>query len=119
MNEHATDHQRAVEDAQRRGHMAALSVAEQIVSTSPLPPTDVRTSCPTFAAGEPSVDVYFHQCAAGVEMLAKELGGTAITRPHSELDPRPYVSAQLAVSGIPVRAWSLLGNRDDAAGEAR
>ncbi|WP_275462109.1 hypothetical protein [Streptomyces noursei] len=105
----------ATEDAQRRGHLAALAVAVQIVKRSPLLPTDVQTACRSFAPDEPCIRLYFHQSAAGVEQLARALGVEATTEPFRDGDPRPYVSMTATVDGIPVEAWTLLGDAEGAA----
>ncbi|GGP55515.1 hypothetical protein [Streptomyces abikoensis] len=106
------------DEMQRRGHMAALSVAERIVSISPIVPTNVRAYCAHFAPGEPSVDVYFHRCAEGVEELAKALDGKVTTRPNSESDMRLFVVAELSLAGVPIQAWSLVDNQGASAEEA-
>ncbi|TMU98054.1 hypothetical protein [Streptomyces sp. DASNCL29] len=109
----------AADETQRRGHMAALAVAEHIVAISPIVPNDVKVTCDPFAPGAPRVNVYFHNSREGVEALAEALGGTASTRPHSEGDPRPFVSASVVVSSVPVRVWSLLdGVADEASAVA-
>lgn len=95
------------EETQRRGHMAALAVAEHIVAVSPVVPTDVNISCSEFAIDRPTIEVHFYNSATAVQALAEVLGGTAATRPHRESDPRPYTEANLVVSGVPVKAWSL------------
>ncbi|MCF3101491.1 hypothetical protein IPZ58_07845 [Streptomyces roseoverticillatus] len=94
-------------DAQRRGHMAALSVAEQIVSISPVAPTHVRATCRDYAADKPSVDVYFHRSAGGVEELAEVLGADVTTRPNGDEDPRPFTSMVTVMAGVSVQAWTL------------
>ncbi|MBP8536125.1 hypothetical protein [Streptomyces sp. MK37H] len=102
------EHQPTADETQRRGHIAALAVAEQIVTLSPIVPNDVTVTCHLFAPDTPSVDVYFHHSREGVEALAEALGGTVSTRPHRNEDPRPHVSASVVVSSVPVRVWSLL-----------
>ncbi|MFI7315200.1 hypothetical protein [Streptomyces hygroscopicus] len=119
MSTQITDRPPTAEETQRRGHMAALAVAEQIVILSPLVPTDVKVTCAAFDNGQPSVNVYFHDSAEGVEQLAEVLGATAGTRPFQKDDPRPYTEAQLMVSGVPVKAWALLdGVADEASAVA-
>ncbi|MFD7101888.1 hypothetical protein [Streptomyces celluloflavus] len=95
-------------ESQRHGHTAALAVAALIIRNSPITPTDVKTTCPAHAPEKPSVDVYFHESAAGVEALAQALGVEAQTQPFREGDPRPYVTTDAVIDGVPVRAWSLL-----------
>ncbi|MFI0915212.1 hypothetical protein [Streptomyces abikoensis] len=102
------------DETQRSGHMAALSVAEHIVSISPIVPNDVRAHCADFAPDQPSLDVYFHHCVEGVEQLAKALAGQAVAGPFSESDPRLHVEALLSHSGVPIRAWTLLPAGDAA-----
>ncbi|MGW3570179.1 hypothetical protein ACWDSL_41015 [Streptomyces sp. NPDC000941] len=114
MSTQTTDSPPTSEETQRHRHMAALAVAQRIVTISPIVPSDVRASCFAFDVDRPSVDVYFHDSPEGVQALAEVLGGTATTRPFREDDPRPYTSAQLVVSGVPVKAWALM---DDVAAQ--
>ncbi|WP_244308842.1 hypothetical protein [Streptomyces monomycini] len=93
-------------EEQRRGHLAALAVVEQIIWTSPFVPTTLTTHCAKQA--EPSVEAYFHRSAEGVEALALALGVTAAVTPFRPDDPRPYVEMDAIVAGVPVRAWALL-----------
>lgn len=115
MSTQTTDRPPTADETQRRGHMAALAVAEHIIAVSPMVPNDVKVTCDPFAPGAPRVDVYFHNFREGVEALAEALDGTASTRPHSEGDPRPFVSASVVVSSVPVRVWSLLDGVADEA----
>lgn len=108
MSAHPIDHPPSADEVQRRGHMAALSVAERIVSISPVSPTEVKVSCPAFAVTEPSVDVHFFGSPNGVRALAEVLGVTATTRPFHESDTRLYVSMSAVLSGVPVLAWALM-----------
>lgn len=94
-------------EAQRRGHMAALSVAQQIITISPIVPNHVKATCEDFAADEPSVDVYFHRCPSAVEQLAEVLGAEVTTKPSSEEDPQPFTSMVAVMAGVPVQAWTL------------
>ncbi|MFH8753001.1 hypothetical protein ACH4GK_17600 [Streptomyces rimosus] len=95
-------------EAQRRGHTAALAVGEQILMLSPVVPTTITAHCTKQAAAEPSVEVYFHQSAEGVEALAQALGTAATTKPFRPADPRPYMEMDTVVAGVPVSAWALL-----------
>ncbi|OKI04960.1 hypothetical protein A6A06_09725 [Streptomyces sp. CB02923] len=95
-------------EVQRRGYTAALAVVEQILALSPIVPTTVTVQCAHYAPEEPSVEVYFHQSADGVEALAQTLGATVTTTPFRPRDPRPYVEMNAVVAGLPVRAWALL-----------
>lgn len=104
----------ALADAQRRGHMAALSAAEHVVSICPQLPDTVTITCTSWASGEPSVRLYFHQSVVGVEALAHELATPAATRPHSDDDPAPYTSLNAVVRGIPVHACTLGDGPADA-----
>ncbi|MEE4598282.1 hypothetical protein V2J94_41675 [Streptomyces sp. DSM 41524] len=101
------EHQPAADETQRRGHMAALAVAEQIVTISPIVPTGVTVTCSAGAPDRPRVEAHFYHSPEGVEQLAEVLGATVTTRPHQQSDPRPFTSAELVVSGVPVLAWSL------------
>ncbi|MFJ5675007.1 hypothetical protein [Streptomyces sp. NPDC093097] len=103
------------DDAQRRGHLAALSAATLIVMHSPVVPNDITVRCNDFAPDSPQISVFFYESAAGVEQLAQSLGAQATTRPFRDTDPRPYVSMTATLDGIPVEAWTLLGKAEVAA----
>ncbi|MFI2078276.1 hypothetical protein [Streptomyces triculaminicus] len=101
-------------DAQRRGHMAAMSVAEHLLDISPIMPSDVKTACAAFEVDKPSIDLFFYNSPEGVRALADVLGVDATAAPHSESDSRTFTSMQAMVSGVPVRAWSLGGPGSEA-----
>lgn len=101
------EHPPTTDETQRRGHMAALAVAERIVAVSPIVPTGVTIKCSEVTPDRPSVEVHFYRSPEAVQALAEVLGATATTRPHQATDPRPFTSAELMVSGVPVLAWSL------------
>lgn len=97
----------AVADAQRRGYMAALSVAEQVISICPQLPASLEINCNQWAPNEVSVRLYFHDSEMGVAALARELAVETTTRPHREGNPAPYTSLNTVVAGLPVEAWTL------------
>ncbi|CAM5683801.1 hypothetical protein SRIMM317S_03407 [Streptomyces rimosus subsp. rimosus] len=90
------------------GTLAALAVAEQILTLSPAIPTTITTHSTKQAAAQSSVEAYFHQSAEGVASLAQALGTAAKTTPFRPGDPRPYVEMDAVVAGVPVKAWALL-----------
>ncbi|PJN38956.1 hypothetical protein CG747_20640 [Streptomyces sp. CB02959] len=108
----------AVADAQRRGHMAALSAAEHIVSICPQAPDTVTVTCSPWAPEKPTVRLYFHRSEDGVKALARELTTETTTRPHSDDDPAPYTFVDTIVNGVPVHAWTLGDGPADAEGAA-
>jgi hypothetical protein len=96
----------ALADVQRRGYLAALSVAEQVISICPQLPHSVEIDCASFAPNA-AVRLYFHRSEAGVAALARELAVPTSTRPHRDANPAPYTSLNTTVAGIPVEAWTL------------
>ncbi|GCD38032.1 hypothetical protein OEIGOIKO_05842 [Streptomyces chrestomyceticus JCM 4735] len=101
-------------DAQRRGHLAALAVAEQIIWTSPVLPSGFAVTCYSFAP-TPEVEFRFSRSAAGVEALARICGVAVSAGPHGDDDPRTYVSMTAVVDEVSVKAWTLLDAPSDAA----
>lgn len=97
----------AVADAQRRGYMAALSVAEHVASICPQLPDKIEVACHSWASSAPSVRLYFHRSEVGVEALARELAERTTTVPHADDNPAPYTSVDAVVNGVPVHAWTL------------
>ncbi|MFJ3949041.1 hypothetical protein ACIPXV_03080 [Streptomyces libani] len=97
----------AVADAQRRGYMAALAVAEQVISICPQLPDTVEINCHSWTPDEASVRLYFHCSETGVAALARELAVETTTRPHRVKNPIPYTSLDAIVAGVPVHAWTL------------
>ncbi|MFG2225341.1 hypothetical protein [Streptomyces sp. NPDC048644] len=97
----------AVADAQLRGHLAALAVAEQVIRTCPQLPDSVTTECHSWSTGSRVVQVYFHSSKIGVAALARALAVRTTTEPHSTTDPRPYTSLEAVVDGVQVHAWTL------------
>ncbi|MEU7154073.1 hypothetical protein AB0B15_39590 [Streptomyces sp. NPDC045456] len=95
-------------EAQRRGHMAALAVVEQIISTCPIVPPSASVTCYDFAPEKPRVEVHYTS-AAGMEALAQMLSATVTTTPFGPDDPRPYIEMHSVMAGVPVRAYALLG----------
>lgn len=93
-------------DDHRSGLMRALAVAERIISTTPVIPTDIRAifDCHHNAY---VVEVYFHQAPGRVAGFAKAFGTTAVTRQLTDEDPRPYVDATGELDGVPFHAWCL------------
>ncbi|WP_367139774.1 MULTISPECIES: hypothetical protein [Streptomyces] len=101
-------------EVQRRGHLAALAVAEHLLSISPIMPTDVTTKCAPYEIDKPSLDLHFHKSPEGVRALASVLGAEVTAAPHSESDHRLFTSMETVVSGVPVRAWALGGMAPEA-----
>lgn len=104
----------ALADAQRRGHMVALSVAEQVISICPQLPDTVEINCHSWAPNGASVRLYFHSSEVGVAALARELAVRTTTRPCRDDNPAPYTSLDAVVDGVPVHAWTLGDNPADA-----
>ncbi|MEU7597532.1 hypothetical protein AB0B79_31545 [Streptomyces sp. NPDC039022] len=94
-------------EAQRRGHLAALAVVEQIISTCPIVPPSASVTCYDFAPEKPRVEVHYTS-AAGMEALAQMLSATVTTEPFGPDDPRPYMTMHGELAGVPIRASALL-----------
>lgn len=91
----------------RRGsYMAALSLAEQIVSVSLALPADFSVKASEWAPDEPELRFYFHRDAGGLRQFCREQRLTESVE-HRE-DGSVYIEAAgEPVRGVRVVAWTL------------
>lgn len=91
------------ETLQRDGHMTALSVAEHIMSTSPVIPAELETHCKPWSVGRLELVLHFFDAPDDVRTFAEHfwlaLSDTVCA------DGIPEVSATGVISGVQVRAW--------------
>ncbi|MEU1309429.1 hypothetical protein ABZ419_11115 [Streptomyces cinnamoneus] len=94
-------------EAQRRGHMAALAASEHVGSVAPSLPMEITVRCAPW--GEPpEIRAFFYQSAEGVRALAQVLGFEVTTESRGQDGTELYVSATGSVRGIEFEAWTLV-----------
>ncbi|MFH8797090.1 hypothetical protein [Streptomyces sp. NPDC017941] len=112
MTDHTTDQPTAAE-SQRMAYMHLLSLAERIISTSSVLPTDFTVQVRPTAVDEPALRFYFHNDPDSVGVFAAEHGMNLLTE---ERGASLYTEARSApVEGIAVTAWTLMANAEQAA----
>jgi hypothetical protein len=94
----------STETAQRDGHMTALSVAEHIMSTSPVIPTALETRCTPWDVKRLELVLHFYEVPDDVRLFAETFKLTFSKDTRG--DGKPVVRADGVVSGVQVRAWS-------------
>ncbi|WP_335936665.1 hypothetical protein [Streptomyces sp. PTD5-9] len=99
--------------ARRDAYMAALSVSEQMVSTTPVLPTSVVVEMAEWHDG-PLITWFFSRDAAAVRSFAAHVAAPVTEAPNGDGSARTYVSAIGAVNGVRVVAYTLV---DTAAGQ--
>jgi len=108
LNAQTTDTVLEKTDSVRRGnYMAALSLAERIMSESSALPTNFTVSVTHFAPNEPELCFYFHHDLAGLRKFRDEqsLSESKEDRDHG----RVFVGAKgVSVDGVRIAAWTLL-----------
>ena len=103
----------SITDVRRSNYMAALSLAEQIMSETTVMPTDFKVTVYSFAPNDPEISFYFHRDVASLQQFAGERGLTVSVEPR-ETGSVYHEAAGQAVRGVRVTAWSLISN-DEAA----
>lgn len=99
---------------QRRSYMAALSLAEQIMSETATLPTDFRVIVHSWAPSAPELIFYFHRDVPALRQFRDEQTLTETTK-HNE-DGSVYIeAARDDVSGVRVVAWTLTDATSSAA----
>jgi hypothetical protein len=91
--------------------MAALAVAEHLVAAAPALPSDIHITASHFEHAPGTFDrpsgvlLHFHHSVEQVNAFARLFGLVVANRPQGET--RVFTFAEGAVSGVPVRAWTL------------
>ncbi|QQZ56896.1 hypothetical protein IFE09_27245 [Streptomyces microflavus] len=91
---------------QRHSYMAALSLAETLLSETTALPTDFTVSAAEWEPGAPSVRVYFHDDPDAVREFAAQFLLEVVVRPHGS--GGEYTEASGHRDGVQVQAWALL-----------
>ncbi|WP_327246589.1 hypothetical protein [Streptomyces sp. NBC_01320] len=100
--------------ARRNSYMAALSLAETILSESTVIPSSFVIEVMEHAPTEPTIRFYFHRDPAAVAEFADERWMNVTTKTHD--DGAVYTEAQGApCRGVRVTAWALTSAEDIAA----
>ncbi|MFD7429016.1 hypothetical protein ACFV6Z_18515 [Streptomyces sp. NPDC059818] len=95
------------EMARRDGYMVALSVCEQMMSTTPALPAGAEIRLSPWSDG-PLICWRFHKDAAAVAAVADRFGMPVTERPHGDDGTTTYVLAVGAVDGIQFEAYALV-----------
>ncbi|MGW1814253.1 hypothetical protein ACWCQM_11905 [Streptomyces sp. NPDC002125] len=99
---------------QRNSYMAALSLAETLLSETTAVPTSVNVEASHFAPATPLIKVYFHRDPAAVLRFAAQFGLVVSVEKH--LNGGEYTEANAERDGVKVQAWALLTAEGVAAG---
>jgi hypothetical protein len=98
---------------QRRNYMAALSLAEQIMSETAKLPTSFDIRVPAFAPNEPELRFYFHRDVPGLRQFRDD---QMLTETREDRANSVYIEATRDdVDGVRVVAWTLLDADGNAA----
>jgi hypothetical protein len=93
----------SAETAQRDGHMTALSVAEHIISTSPVIPTELETHCKPWSVNRVELVLHFFDAPAAVRHFGEHFKLSVYDAARG--DHGTDVIAEGVISGVQVRAW--------------
>lgn len=96
-----------LELARRDGYMDALSVSEQMMSTTPVLPTEMTVVLAPWSGG-PTIRWMFHEDPAAVAAVGAHFGLPVTERPNRPKGTLTHVSATGTVSGVQVEAWALV-----------
>lgn len=91
--------------ARRDAFMGALSLAEHIMSETPVIPTSFDVIVPNWLCGETEIRFYFHRDPAAVRQLAEERFMAVSTEGRKSGDV--YTEARGRVGDVAVIAWAL------------
>lgn len=106
MTTETTEPEQTTDDStQRNSFMAALSVAEQLISESATLPTSFQVNVPTWVADAPEVRFYFHLDVPGMRQFRDDQMLTE--RMETREDGSVYCEASRNVDGVRVVAWTL------------
>ncbi|MFJ4837118.1 hypothetical protein [Streptomyces sp. NPDC088746] len=98
---------------QRSSFMAALSLAETLLSETTTVPTHVNVEAAHFAPNDPIIKFYFHCNPAGAREFAKQFGLTVKVEEHPA--GGEYTEANAQRDGVKIQAWALLITENIAA----
>lgn len=93
---------------QRLSYMKALSLAEQIMSETPVMPTEFDVRVPKWAPGEPELVFNFHRNADGVRAFAGWRRMDVVSTDQANGSILVEARGELPVEGVRVSAWTLL-----------
>ncbi|GAQ52123.1 hypothetical protein [Streptomyces acidiscabies] len=107
MTIHITDHPaQPVDVVQRNSYMAALSLAEQIMSETTALPTNFDVSVHRWSPNQPELRFYFHLDLPGLRAFRDEQALTESVKTRE--DGSVYIEAvREDVRGVRVTAWTL------------
>lgn len=99
---------RVISDLARRdAYMAALSVSEQMVSTTPVLPTAITIRMPEWARTGPSIEWSFHRDAAAIVAFAEHFGVPVVASPHGD-EATTRIFATGHTDGVLFEAYTLV-----------
>lgn len=101
MNDHSTH----PNIAQRNSYMAALSLAEQMISEAQALPTEFTITSQPWTPTEPRLSFYFHDDIPGLRQFRDDQMLTESMETRN--DGSVYVEAVREVCGVRVAAWTL------------
>lgn len=102
----------ATDLVQRNGYMAALSLAEQLISEMTALPHDFTMTVPKWAPTMPQISFYFHKDLPGLRQFRDAQDLTESTEIHK--DSSLYIEATRNIRGVRVVAWTLTGAPESA-----
>ncbi|MFJ5259129.1 hypothetical protein ACIQAC_01460 [Streptomyces sp. NPDC088387] len=97
---------------QRRNYMAALSLAERLISETDMLPTSIDVLVHPWRPGAPQLRFYFHQDVPG---LRKFRDDQMLTETREDRTNSVYLEATRDFEGVSVVAWTLLDADGNAA----
>ncbi|ARF75710.1 hypothetical protein B7C62_28225 [Kitasatospora albolonga] len=106
MTDNSTTREPDVSTTQRHSYMAALSLAETLLSETTALPTDFIVSAADWEPGAPSIRFYFHDTPGLVREFAAQFSLEVAVRPAGS--GGEYTEASGFRDGVRVRAWALL-----------
>ncbi|THA78381.1 hypothetical protein E6R60_05710 [Streptomyces sp. A0642] len=93
--------------ARRDAYMHALSVSEQLMSSTPVLPTAMRVDMAPWNDG-PTILWSFHRDRDAVASFAAHFGISVTERPHDDEGTSTYVSTTGVIDGVQVEAYALV-----------
>ncbi|WP_328436990.1 hypothetical protein OHA71_06715 [Streptomyces sp. NBC_00444] len=93
---------------QRKNYMAALSLAERLMSETPVMPTEIVVHVSQWASGTPEIRVYFHRDAAALRTFADWQWMDVVTTEQENGSIRVAAKGGLSLEGVRVTAHTLL-----------
>lgn len=102
MNDHSTQ----PDFEQRNSFMAALSLAEQMISEAQTLPTEFTITAQPWSPTEPKLSFYFHDDIPGLRQFRDDQMLTESM--ETRKDGSVYIEAARDVRGVRVAAWTLV-----------